>query len=221
MVDFQERDTSRGFDSDEEDEEDEAEAASAEEPQDEAPEHEGGMEHETGHEHDHHAHDLHHVGIGVLTVSSTRTLEDDPSGDAIATAAEAEDHEVVTRELVRDNLDAVQSAVNNLVGRKDVDVVISSGGTGVSPDDVTIEAIEPLVDKDLPGFGELFRRRSYEDIGPKVVATRATAGVADGVPVFALPGSRDAVELGVEEVILPQIGHLAGLAQRGLDEDEE
>ena len=217
MVDFQKRDTSRGLDSDDDaEEEEEGEEAEA----DAAPEADADEPH-AEQEHDHHAHDMDTVGIGVITVSSTRSLDSDPSGDAIAAAAEAAGHEVVTRELVDDSLDGVQSAVNQLIGRRDVDVVITTGGTGVSPDDVTIEAIDPLLEKDLPGFGELFRRKSYEDIGAKVVATRATAGIADGVPVFALPGSEDAVRLGTEAVILPQIGHLAGLAQRGSHEHEE
>ena len=210
MVDFQKRDTSRGFGDDDDEEEEEAE------PEDE---HRHG-EH-VDHDHDHHAHDLERVGVGILTVSSSRTLDADPSGDAIQGAVEDAGNEVVTRELVRDDLDAVQAAVDQLAGRKDVDVVITTGGTGVSPDDVTIEAIGPLLEKDLPGFGELFRRLSYEDVGTKVVATRARAGIIDSVPVFALPGSVDAVELGVEEVILPEIGHLAGLAQRGHDDHEE
>lgn len=211
MVDFQERDTSRGLE-DEETEEEEPETEEEQEPAEHG-------DHED--EHEHHAHDLERVGIGILTVSTSRTLDGDPSGDAIAEAATAEGHEVVTRELVGDKFDAVQSAVNQLVSRGDVDVVISTGGTGVSPDDVTVEAIDPLLDKDLPGFGEAFRRQSFEDIGAKVIATRATAGVSDGVPVFALPGSEDAVRLGVEEIIFPEIGHLAGLAQRGLHDDEE
>ena len=106
-----------------------------------------------------------------------------------------------------------------VVGRKDVDVAVTTGGTGVTPDDVTVEAVEPLVEKTLPGFGELFRRRSEADIGTRVIATRAFAGVADGVPVFCLPGSEAAVRLGVSEVILPEAGHLAGLARR--DEEDE
>ena len=210
MVDFQQRDTSRGLATDEAEDESEAEEPAEEEE-------EVDVDH---HHHDHHAHDLEHVGVGVLTVSSTRTIDADPSGDAIEAAVEEAGNEVVTRELVGDSLDTVQSAVNQLARRKDVDVVITTGGTGVSPDDVTVEAIEPLLQKDLPGFGELFRRLSYEDVGTKTIATRSKAGIADGVPIFALPGNVDAVELGVGEVILPEIGHIAGLARRGLDEEE-
>ena len=93
-------------------------------------------------------------------------------------------------------------------------IVTSSGGTGVTPDDVTVEAAGPLFDKELPGFGELFRRLSYDEIGTKVVGTRAVAGVADGVPVFCLPGSENAARLGTGEVVVEEAPHLAGLAAR-------
>ena len=170
-------------------------------------------EHHHGHD-DHHSHDLDAVGYAVVTVSSTRNHEDDPAGDAIAAAAEAAGGDVVTREVVRDDYDGVQSAVNNLVDRADVDCVVTTGGTGVTPDDVTVEAVEPLFDKTLPGFGELFRALSREEIGTLVVATRATAGVAGDVPVFCLPGSENAARLGAEEIVTEQAGHLAGLARR-------
>ncbi|WP_336036287.1 MogA/MoaB family molybdenum cofactor biosynthesis protein [Halobacterium yunchengense] len=207
MVDFQSRDTRRAPDGDGEDED--------EEPADDQHDADGDGDH--AHEedaHDHHHHDADEVGVAVLTVSSSRSLDDDPAGDAVAAAFEADGHEVVTRELVRDSYDTVQGGVDNLASRGDVDVVVTTGGTGVTPDDVTVEAVEPLFDKELPGFGELFRRLSYEEIGAKVVATRATAGVADGVPVFCLPGSEHAAELGCESVVVPEIGHLVGLAGR-------
>lgn len=169
--------------------------------------------------HDHHAHDLETVQAAVVTVSSSRTLEDDPSGDAIVDAFEAAGHEITTRELIADDLDNVQGRLDSLVGRDDVDLVVTSGGTGVTPDDVTVEAATPLFEKVLPGFGELFRRRSEADIGTRVVATRALAGIADGVPVFCLPGSEAAVRLGTEEIIVPEASHLAGLARRHEDEE--
>ncbi|MFB6131223.1 MAG: molybdenum cofactor biosynthesis protein B [Salinigranum sp.] len=167
------------------------------------------------HAHDgHHAHDLASVGAAVVTVSSSRTIEDDPAGDAIVAAFEEAGHEVVVRELVNDDYDGVQGAVDNLVGRDDVDCVVTTGGTGVTPDDVTVEAVEPLLDKALPGFGELFRRLSFDEIGTRIVATRASAGVADGVPIFCLPGSRNAATLGASEIVVPEVSHLAGLAKR-------
>lgn len=177
--------------------------------------HHGNHDH---HDHDsHHRHDLETIGVGVVTVSTTRDPDEDPSGELIADRFEEAGHEVVVRELVPDDYDRIQGTVNDLVSRESVDAVVTTGGTGVTPDDVTPEAVEPLFDKPLPGFGELFRQLSYEEIGTMVVATRAVGGVADGVPVFVLPGSTDAVRLGVGEIILPEIGHLAGLADRGTE----
>ena len=210
MVDFQERDTRRGVGEHGVGLMGDSGTAEPEEPATD-----GGAE--AG---EHHADDLESVGVGVLTVSSSRTLEDDPAGDAIAEAVEHGGHEVVVRELVGDSYDRVQGVVDTLVGRADVDLVVVTGGTGVSPDDVTVEAVRPLLDKELPGFGELFRRLSYDEIGTRTIATRAAAGVAEGVPVFCLPGSEAAARLGIDAVILPEAGHLAGLARLVEDEEE-
>jgi molybdenum cofactor biosynthesis protein B len=177
-----------------------------------------------GHDHDdhdhHHHHDVEALGTAVVTVSSSRTLDDDPAGDAIA-AAMADAGEVVTRELVGDDHDTIQRTVDALANRDDVDVVVTTGGTGVTPDDVTVEAVRPLFEKELPGFGELFRILSHEEIGTKVVGTRATAGVVGAndegygsVPVFCLPGSENAARLGAERIISAEAAHLAGLAGR-------
>ena len=176
----------------------------------------GSDDHDNGHDgdHDHHHHDVSELGVAVLTVSSSRSLDDDPAGDAIADIVEGAGHEVSIRELVRDDYDGVQDTVDRLVDREDTDCVVTTGGTGVTPDDVTIEAVDPLFDKRLPGFGELFRRLSYDEIGTKVVGTRAVAGVADGVPVFCLPGSENAARLGTGEVVVEEAPHLAGLAAR-------
>ncbi len=185
-------------------------------------EHESGEGDHDDHQpgtHDHHSHDQDHLGVGVLTVSSSRSIDDDAGGDRIVDALESAGHAVTVRDLVPDDYDKVQGTVQRFVDRDDVDIVITTGGTGVTPDDVTVEAVEPLFAKELPGFGELFRRRSYEEIGTMVVATRATAGVADGVPVFAIPGSENAAALGAE-LIVASAGHLAGLASRDDDGHE-
>ena len=208
MIDFQERDRTRGYDD-----------GGGTDDSGREPDGEDHHSHdEDGHhdhaEDDHHAHDVETVGVAVVTITSTRTIEDDPAGDAIVAALEEAREEVVTREIIRDEYDHVQGTVDAVVGRKDVDAVVTTGGTGVTPDDVTIEAVEPLFEKELPGFGELFRRLSFEEIGTKVVGTRATAGIADGVPVFCLPGSENAARLGAEEIIAEEAGHLAGLATR-------
>jgi molybdenum cofactor biosynthesis protein B len=179
--------------------------------------HDHGHEHshddDHGHSHDDHHHaDVEHLGVAVVTVSSSRSLDDDPSGDAAQELVEDKGHSVVARDLVADDLDGVQRAVLALTGREDVDVVVTTGGTGVTPDDVTVEAVEPLFDKHLPGFGELFRILSYEEIGTRAMGSRATGGVSEGVPVFCLPGSEDAVRTAVDELILAEAPHLVGLA---------
>jgi molybdenum cofactor biosynthesis protein B len=178
-------------------------------------------DHDHSHSHDdhdhHHAHDVESLAAAILTVSSSRTLDDDPAGDAIAAAFESDGHEVAVRDVAGDDFDSLQSTVDRLVDRDGVDVVVTTGGTGVTPDDVTIEAVSGLFDKELPGFGELFRRYSEDEIGTRVVGTRATAGIAQGVPVFCLPGSENAARLGSEELIVPEAPHLTGLATRPED----
>jgi molybdenum cofactor biosynthesis protein B len=173
---------------------------------------EASDDHEAHGDDHHHEADVETLGAAVVTISSSRTMDDDPSGDYIVSSMVDAGHDVVTRELIADDLDGIQSTVGSLVERSDVDVVVTTGGTGVTPDDRTVEAVRPLFEKELPGFGELFRSLSYDDIGSRIVATRATAGVADGVPVFCLPGSTNAVQLGVEEIVVDVAPHLSGLA---------
>lgn len=193
----------------------------------EGADHDEGHDNDEGHHHDghhhsheeddhdhHHHHDEHQLGTAVVTVSSSRTLDDDPSGDRIEALLTDAGHDVVVRELIPDEYDSVQGTVDRLVDRDDVDLVVTTGGTGVTPDDVTVEAVEPLVDKELPGFGELFRRFSQEEIGTRTIATRAMAGIDDGVLVCCLPGSEAAVRLGVAELVVPEAPHLVGLARR-------
>ncbi|WP_276279334.1 MogA/MoaB family molybdenum cofactor biosynthesis protein [Halorussus caseinilyticus] len=215
MVDFQSRDTRRGRD-DEDDEDDRDSPPSDSDDgggHDDSTGHDGSDDHQHA-DHGHHAHDVDSLGAAVVTVSSSRSLSEDPAGDAIVAGLEDAGHKVVSRDLIDDSYDGVQGSIDALVGRGDVDVVVTTGGTGVTPDDVTIEAVEPLFDKELPGFGELFRLLSHDEIGTRVVGTRATAGVVDGVVVFCLPGSENAARLGVEQIIVEEAGHLAGLASR-------
>jgi molybdenum cofactor biosynthesis protein B len=179
---------------------------------------EHGHHHDDEGEHGHHHHDAESVAVAIVTVSSSRSLDEDPSGDLVAAAFEDAGHEVALRELVPDEYDSVQGTVDRLARRKDTDVVVTTGGTGVTPDDVTPEAVAGLFAKRLPGFGELFRRRSEAEIGTRTIGSRATAGVVSATPVFCLPGSENAVRLGVGEIILPEVGHLVGLAGRGVDE---
>ncbi|MCQ4332627.1 MogA/MoaB family molybdenum cofactor biosynthesis protein [Natronomonas sp. F2-12] len=179
-----------------------------------------GNGHDHDHGHDHHRHDISELDFAVLTVSSSRGIDEDAAGDAIIERLEAAGHAVAVRELVNDDYDSVQDTIDRFANRGDVDCVVTTGGTGVTPDDVTVEAAEQLFDKRLPGFGELFRSLSREEIGTRVVGTRATAGIADGTPVFCLPGSENAVELGTESIVLEEAPHLAGLARRDDAETE-
>ena len=169
---------------------------------------------------DDHGHDvIDPLYVGIVTVSSSRAQADeedpdDPGGDTIQECFEAEDHEVQERLLVRDDYSAIRTAVRGLVARQDIDVVLTTGGTGVTADDVSPEATASLFERGLPGFGELFRSLSWEEVGTRAMASRATAGIAVDTPVFCLPGSTSACETACEELIIPEAPHLAGLATR-------
>lgn len=161
---------------------------------------------------DHHAHDPDTVSFAVLTVSSSRTLDADESGDRLVDAIEADGKTVAVRDLVGDETAAIRERVAAFAERDAVDAVVTSGGTGLTPDDVTVEAVTPLFDREIPGFGEQFRARSVEDVGPHGLLTRATAGVVSDTPVFCLPGSKQAATFGTEELVLPVVSHAVGLA---------
>jgi molybdenum cofactor biosynthesis protein B len=152
------------------------------------------------------------VPTAVVTVSDTRTPDTDTSGALVAELLEQAGHPLVSREIVRDEPEAIAAAVERLVGHDEVRAIILTGGTGVAPRDVTPETIEPLLERVVPGFGELFRMLSYEDIGSAALLSRALAGLAKGSVVFAIPGSRGAIRLALEKLILPELGHLAAEA---------
>jgi len=152
------------------------------------------------------------VATAVVTVSDTRTLETDTGGALVAERLEAAGHPVASREIVADEPSEIQAVVARALADSAVAAVILTGGTGVAPRDQTPEAVEPLLDRVVPGFGELFRMLSYEDIGSAALLSRAVAGLAGGKVVFVIPGSRGAVGLAMEKLIVPEIGHLAGEA---------
>lgn len=150
----------------------------------------------------------------VLTVSDTRRLDTETSGRTAAELLTAGGHVVTARALVRDEPAEVVTAVREHVNRDDVDAVITTGGTGLSPRDTTREALEPLFERTIDGFGELFRMLSFEEIGSAAMLSRATAGVIGGCPVFLLPGSEAAVRLAVTRLIAPELGHILGQMRR-------
>jgi molybdenum cofactor biosynthesis protein B len=150
----------------------------------------------------------------VITVSDTRTEATDTSGDAIATLLTAAGHHVAGRTLVRDDAPLVRAAVERQLGSLDVDVIITTGGTGITSRDSTFEAVDRLLEKRLDGFGELFRMLSFEQIGSAAMMSRATAGLASRHIVIALPGSENAVRLAMERLILPELGHMVQQATK-------
>ena len=150
----------------------------------------------------------------VLTISDTRTLETDTGGNAIVSLLEGNGHVVVARALVKDDPSAVQGWIQQQRSRDEVDAILTTGGTGVAQRDNTHEAIMAMLDKPIPGFGELFRMLSFQEIGAAAMLSRACAGVSQCRVVIALPGSENAVRLAMNKLVLPEIGHLVREARR-------
>jgi molybdenum cofactor biosynthesis protein B len=145
------------------------------------------------------------LSCAVLTVSDTRSLQTDSSGAEIARALTAAGHQLADRALVEDEQTAISAQVASWVDAEAIQVVITTGGTGITRRDVTVEALRPLITKELPGFGELFRWLSYEQIGASTIQSRALAGICKTTLLFVLPGSTGAVRLALERIILPQL----------------
>jgi molybdenum cofactor biosynthesis protein B len=150
----------------------------------------------------------------VLTVSDTRTDSTDASGRAIAELLTSAGHHLVGRSIVRDDAMLVRGMVERQIAGGEAQVIITTGGTGITSRDSTFEAIDSLLDKRLDGFGELFRMLSYEQIGAAAMLSRATAGLARGCIVVSLPGSEAAVRLAMERLLIPELGHLVQQATR-------
>jgi molybdenum cofactor biosynthesis protein B len=143
--------------------------------------------------------------VAVLTVSDTRTLETDTSGATIVRMLEDAGHAIAARRIVTDDQDEIREAVALHVADENVDVVITTGGTGFAPRDVTPDAIAPLVTRSIPGFGEMFRRFSYDEIGTSTLQSRAEAAYCGDTLVFVLPGSTGAVKSALRNIILEQL----------------
>lgn len=145
------------------------------------------------------------LDIAVITISDSRTPDDDTSGDYLASALEQEGHRLAFRKIVRDDRYVLRAAFSALIADDDIDVIISTGSTGLTGRDVAPEAIEPLFDKAIDGFGELFRAASLTDIGAATIQSRAFAGLANATVIFCVPGSPGACKTAWEEVIRPQL----------------
>ena len=149
-----------------------------------------------------------HVRLAVLTISDTRTPENDTGGDTIEELMRGAGHEVVERSIVRDDAARIRTEIVNLLARPDADAVITTGGTGISARDTTYEVVSRMIEKKLDGFGEIFRALSYEEIGAAAILSRAVAGTVGTKLVACLPGSRNAVRLAVEKLLVPEIAHV-------------
>jgi molybdenum cofactor biosynthesis protein B len=154
------------------------------------------------------------IGCWVLTISDSKTPETDTSGKLIRELLTGAGHAVVGSEIVRDEPTQVQRVIRDACARDDVRAVIMTGGTGITSRDSTYEAVEAMLDKHLPGFGELFRMLSYQEIGGAAMLSRAQMGIARGRIVVSLPGSPNACRLALEKLLLPELGHLIREASR-------
>lgn len=157
---------------------------------------------------EHKAHAPTRVACFILTISDSRTLATETSGKAIAELLKMHGHTIVGREVVKDEPADVARIVGEQLHRDEVEAIITTGGTGLSRRDSTYEALTKLFEKQLDGFGELFRMLSFEAIGPAAMLSRACAGVVNGKIVFALPGSPNAVTLALTRLIIPELGHI-------------
>ncbi len=158
--------------------------------------------------HDHKKHAPRKVTVGIITVSTTRALLDDVSGNWISEQAKNEGHAVVFHQVVTDDQDMITATLQNLIRTEQPQVVILTGGTGITKKDVTIEAVSPMFTKTLTGFGPLFAKLSFDEIGSAAFLSRATAGVIEESVAFCLPGSLNACKLACRELIFPELGHL-------------
>jgi molybdenum cofactor biosynthesis protein B len=162
----------------------------------------------------HHASAPKSVGCAVITVSDTRTPETDSGGDLLAQLVAGAGHPLVSREIVRDDAAQIRAAAERALANEACAALLLTGGTGASPRDVTPEAVRPLLERELPGFGEIFRVLSFQEIGPAAMLSRAFAGSRAGKAVFGLPGSPAAIRLAMERLVLPELGHLVGEATK-------
>ena len=149
-----------------------------------------------------------YVRVAVLTISDTRTRETDTGGDTAEQILSAAGQEIVARQIVRDEVNGIRASLVDLLANSEVDAVITTGGTGISGCDATYEVVDRMIEKKLDGFGEIFRMLSYEEIGAAAIMSRAVAGAVGTKFVASLPGSRNAVRLAAEKLLVPELAHI-------------
>lgn len=154
------------------------------------------------------------VGCAVITISDTRTWDTDAGGQDLARRLAETGHDVISRHIVPDEPSQISPLLMSLCGRTDIDAVLMTGGTGISSRDQTYETVTGLLTKPIPGYGELFRMLSFAEIGPAAMLSRATGGLLNRTVVLTIPGSPAAIRLAMEQIILPELGHLVREAHR-------
>ena len=145
------------------------------------------------------------INIAVVTISDTRALDNDKSGDVLEKRVLESNHKIISREIVKDDFDKISQLFQNLINNKKIDVIISTGGTGLTGRDITPEVMKTLFDKTIDGFGEMFRWLSYSKIGTSALQSRALAGVSNGTYIFCLPGSPSACRDGWDQILIHQL----------------
>ena len=148
------------------------------------------------------------VAVAVITLSTSRSLENDKSGDIIQQLLEEKGHRVPVRKLIPDSRTVLRATLRELAREKKIGAIVTNGGTGLTPTDVTIEAVQGMLDKELPGFNSLFMLLSYPQVESAAMLSRALAGTIKGKVIFCLPGSPRACKLATEALILPELGHI-------------
>ncbi|AZK47703.1 MogA/MoaB family molybdenum cofactor biosynthesis protein [Paenibacillus lentus] len=150
-----------------------------------------------------------HVSCMIVTVSDTRTAENDTSGKLIRQLLEENGYKVMKYTIIKDDYDSIRQLLREAASDRGIEAVLLSGGTGISPRDTTYEAVRSLLNKEMPGFGEIFRYLSFtEDIGSAAILSRAIAGTISNMAVFSMPGSQGAVKLAMERIIIPELKHI-------------
>ena len=154
------------------------------------------------------------VNCAVLVISDSRTEDTDESGKLLREKLGQNGHRVIAYSILKNDSEVIKQKIKELLGQEELQVIITSGGTGVSHRDVTVETVSPIMEKRLDGFGELFRSLSYQEIGTASIMSRAIAGVAGGKIIICIPGSLGAAKLAIDNIILPEIGHMVREATR-------
>jgi molybdenum cofactor biosynthesis protein B len=155
------------------------------------------------------------VKCAIITVSDTRSQKTDRSGQILQQLLVEAGHAIIFYKILKDEPSQIKDCLEELSGRSDIEALIFNGGTGIAPRDTTYDTLEGLLEKTLPGFGEVFRALSYQEIGSRAIASRAVAGVYQGKLVFSIPGSTGAVKLAMQKLILPELVHLILLMANG------